>query len=182
MKRLISGYLKGKVIIPLFIAAGIIYTIMLTITIPKVMDLSGGMKIPDMMPAGYNASYVNGLMAALGQEGRYAYLFNQIPLDMVYPALFGISLCLIMAYFLKRLKKTDGLLSISILPLFSGLFDYCENIGLIIILKTYPGNPDILSEITNVFSILKSTTTTISFVILIIIIIIFLFRKKHNPL
>ncbi len=178
MRTLISRNLKGSVIIPIFLSAGIVYAIMLMITIPKVMGFSDGMKILDLMPTGYNAAYVNALMNALGENGRHAYLFIQIPFDMVYPLLFGISLCLIFAYFLKRLGKLEGsLFYICFLPLLSGLFDYGENIGIITILKSYPGNSNLLSQITNLFSVLKSSTTTVNFIILIVLFI-GLWRRK----
>lgn len=178
MKNLISRNLKGWLILVLFLSAGIFYTIMLTITIPKVMSFAGGMKILDMMPTGYDTDYVNTLLNSLGEEGRHAYLFNQIPLDMIYPLLFGISLCLIIAFLLKRLGNLDSPLSyISILPLFSALFDYCENIGIIVLLKSYPDISELTAKITNVFSILKSSTTTVSFTILIVLLLILVIKK-----
>ena len=130
------------------------------------------------MPFGYNAAYVNSLLTTLGEKGRYAYLFNQIPLDMIYPLFFGISLCLILAFLLKRLGKLEGsLFYICFLPLISALFDYCENIGVITILNSYPDNSDLLAQTTNVFSVLKSTFTTINFVMLIVLLIALWNRK-----
>ena len=181
MRNLITRNLKGRIIIPLFLFAGIVYTMMMTITIPKVMRFSDGMKILDMMPFGYNAAYVNTLLNTLGEKGRYAYLFNQIPLDMIYPLLFGISLCLILAYLLKKLGKLEGtLFYICFLPLISALFDYCENIGVITILNSYPDNSNLLAQTTNVFSVLKSTSTTINFVILIVLLIVLWNRKLYE--
>ena len=153
----------------LFISTNIVYAIMLTITIPKVMSFSEGMKLLDMMPAGYSAEYVNTLLSTLGEAGRNAYLLKQIPVDMVYPYLFAISYCLLFAYFLDKLGKLEShLFYFCLLPLFSSLFDYCENIGIIAILNSYPNNSNLLTQITNVFSILKSSITTIYFVSLLV--------------
>jgi hypothetical protein len=173
MKELIKRNLNGKKVFLLFVLTNIIYAIMLTITIPKVMSYSGGMKLLDMIPTGYSTQYVNSLLSALGENGRNAYLFNQIPLDMIYPFLFGISYCLILAWFLNKLGKFESyLFYLCLIPLFSGLFDYCENIGIITILNSYPNNSDLLSQVTSVFSILKSSSTTIYFIILIIVLIL----------
>lgn len=185
MKDLIKRNINGKKILALFILTNIIYAIMLTITIPKVMSFSGGMKLLDMMPTGYSADYVNSLLNALGDKGREAYLFNQLPLDMIYPFFFGVSYCLILAYLLNKIGKIETyLFYLSFLPLFSGLFDYFENIGIIIMLNSYPDNSIILTQITNVFSVLKSSFTTLYFIILIIILIIFgkskLFQKGNG--
>lgn len=168
MRNLIKRNLKGTTILIPFILAMVIYTIMMTVTIPKVMTYSEGMKILDMMPAGYDITYVNTLLETLGEKGRNAYLYNQIPLDLFYPLLFGISLCLILAFVLKKLGKLEGPLFYScLLPVFAAIFDYCENIGIIAMLKSYPNNANILTQVTNVFSVLKSSISTIMFIVLI---------------
>jgi hypothetical protein len=56
MRNLIKRNLNGKKILMLFILTSIVYTIMLTITVPKVMSFSGGMKLLDMIPTGYDSS------------------------------------------------------------------------------------------------------------------------------
>jgi len=145
---------------------------MLTITIPQVMRFSEGMKLLDMMPAGYSAEYVNTLLNTLGEDGRNAYLFHQIPVDMVYPFLFAVSYCLLLAYFLDKLGKLESrLFYFCLLPLFSGFFDYGENIGIITMLNSYPDNSDLLTQVTNVFSVLKSAITTLYFVSLLVCLI-----------
>ena len=169
MKNLIRRSFKGKNILLLFILTNSIYAMMLTITIPKVMSFAGGLKLLDMMPTGYNPEYVNSLMSSLGPEGRNAYLFNQIPPDMIYPFLFGLTYCLLPAYFLQKLGKQDSIIFyFCYIPLLSGLFDYFENLGIILILNNYPNNTIQLSQTTNVFSVLKSSFTTLYFIILII--------------
>jgi hypothetical protein len=151
---------------------------MLTVTIPKLMEFSGGKKILDMMPTGYNPEYVNSLLDALGPDGRNVYLFYQIPLDMVFPGLNAITFCLIFGYFFQKLGKIDGILFyICYLPLFAGLFDYMENIGIITMLNSYPNNPDILSTVTNLFSILKSSITTNYSLTLFLVLIVFGVKK-----
>ena len=178
VKNLIKRNINGKQILILFILTNVVYAIMLTITIPKVMSFSGGMKLLDMMPTGYNAEYVNSLFNTLGDKGRDAYLFYQLPVDMIYPFLFGVSYCLVLAYFLNKFGKTESyLFYLCFLPLFSGLFDYFENIGIITMLKNYPDNSIILAQTTNAFSVIKSFLTTIYFIILIFCLIAFGIRN-----
>ena len=181
MRNYIKSHISGKMVLILFVLTNVIYVIMLTITIPEVMSYSGGMKLMDMMPTGYNAEYVNALLKALGEKGRNAYLFEQIPVDMVYPSLFAVSSCLILAYFLNKLGKLDGILFyLCFIPVFAGAFDYCENIGIINILNDFPTNTDLLSQATSVFSVLKSLCTTIYFIILIICLIALGIKKLKN--
>jgi len=174
IRRIIEKNIVGKKVLVFFLLSTAVYLLMLTITIPRVMSFSGGMKILDMMPAGYDAAYVNELFTKLGEPGRNAYLYGQIPFDLVYPALYGIGFCLLLAWFLKKLGKLNGfLLYLCLLPVIAGFFDYCENFGIIAMLLKFPELPANLVAVTNVFSILKSSLTSIYFVVLIIVIITF---------
>ena len=108
MKRLtkfINSTNSGKKILGLFILTNLVYVFMLTITIPKTMGFSKGMKLLDMMPIGYDLNYVSELFSSLGEIGRKTYLTYQIPVDMIYPLLFGLTYSLLLAYSLKKLNK-----------------------------------------------------------------------------
>src|SRR5210317_925807 len=101
----IQSNISGKKILSLFIITNVVYVFMLTITIPKTMRFSNGMKLLDMMPTGYDLNYVSELFSSLGVNGRATYLTNQIPVDMVYPILFAFTYCFLLAYFLNKLNK-----------------------------------------------------------------------------
>jgi hypothetical protein len=185
IKKLISDHATGKKTIIFFVIANIFYAAMLMITIPKIMEFSGGLKIPDMMPRGYDANHINSLFSALESEGRAYYLYRQIPLDMVYPALFAISYSLIMAFFLKKLNRLNSFLFITcLLPLIAGLADYAENLGIIMMLDSYPKISQLLISTTSVFSFIKSISTTIYFISLIMVLIVLGYRaikmKSHS--
>lgn len=178
LRALIKRNSNGKKVLLFFIATNIIYALMLTLTIPTVMNFSNGMKILDMMPTGYSPEYVNTLLNALGTEGRHAYLYNQLPLDAIYPFMCGASYCLLLAYVLSKLNKLEGpLFYVCLIPVFSGLFDYCENIGIVTMLITYPNNSVGLTKVTSVFSVLKSSFTTSYFIILILSLMVWGGRK-----
>lgn len=178
MRHLIEKNLSGKKVLLMLIVTNVIYVIMLTITIPRVMSFAGGMKILDMMPTGYSHDYVNTLLTTLGNEGRHAYLYNQLPLDAIYPFMCGTSYCLLLAYVLSKLNKLKGpIFYLCLIPVFSGLFDYCENIGIVTMLTTYPNNSAGLTNVTSVFSVLKSSFTTSYFIILIVSLTVWGGRK-----
>ncbi len=173
MRQLVKRNLSGKMIFWMLIITNLIYVIMLTITIPRVMSFAGGMKILDMMPTGYTPDYVNVLLNTLGTEGRHAYLYNQLPLDAIYPFTCGTSYCLLLAYILNKLNKLNGnLFYLCLIPLFAGLFDYCENAGIVTMLTTYPSNSADLSKVTSVFSVLKCYLTLSHFTILLVCLVL----------
>lgn len=173
LTKFIDSKNSGKIILGLFILTNIIYIYMLMVTIPKTMEFSNGMKLLDMMPTGYDWNYVNELFNTLGENGRKTYLTNQIPVDMFYPLLFGLSYCLIFAYFLKKLGKlSSSFIYLCLLPIIGGIADYLENLGIIKMLNDYPDLTETAVNVTNTFSVLKSTSSSIFFIALIVILII----------
>lgn len=172
LRKIVDRHLSGKKVLLLFVLTNLVYAIMIFITIPKVMAFSGELKILDMMPMGYDLDYVNLLFNALGEKGRETYLHQQIPVDMIYPFLFGVSNCLILAFFLNKIDKLDSVyFYVTLLPPLAGIADYMENIGIVLMLKSFPDVSEEVAGLTNVFSITKSLTTTIFFIVLIIVLV-----------
>ena len=164
---------SGKRVLGLFILTNAVYVFMLTVTIPKTMEFSNGMKLLDMMPMGYDLNYVSELFNSLGEIGRETYLTNQIPVDMIYPLLFGLTYCLLLAYFLKKLNNLRApYIYLSLLPIIAGIADYLENFGIITMLKSYPYLTAVSVNITSSFSLIKSISTTAFFIVLIIVLVI----------
>ncbi len=176
MKRLIkfiNGSNSGKKILGLFLVTNIVLLVMLTVTIPKTMGFSKGMKLLDLMPTGYDLNYVNKLFNELGEIGQQNYLTNQLPVDMIYPLFFGLTYCLIIAYFLKKLNSLHTPLAyVCLLPIFSGIADYLENFGIIFMLTRYPNLTAITVETTSCFSVLKSVSTSAFFVVILILLLL----------
>lgn len=172
-----SRWIEGKTVFWLFIFTNLVYVFMLTVTIPKVMSFAGEMKVMDMLPSGYNFQYVSSLLNTLGEEGRKLYLFRQIPADMIYPALFGISYCVLLLYLLKKLNKLNSpLIYLGLLPLIGGFFDYLENLGIIIMLSNFPDISENLVSLISDFTITKSVATTVYFIVLLIMLGVLAFQ------
>ncbi|MDB4292164.1 hypothetical protein N9954_02065 [Maribacter sp.] len=188
MKRItnfIARNISGKKVLALFILTNVVYIFMLTVTIPRAMNFSNGMDLLDMKPTGYDLNYVSELFRALGENGREAYLINQIPVDMLYPFLFGLTYCLLLGYFLKKLDKLKlPFTYLCLLPILAGLADYLENFGIITLLTSYPDVTELAVKTTSTFSLVKSISTSAFFIVLILILLILgvktLIRTKTN--
>ncbi len=171
--KILEKNTSGKKILGLFILTNVVYLFMLFVTIPKTMGFSNGMKLLDMLPTGYNWNYVNELFRTLGENGREIYLTNQIPVDMIYPLLFGLTYSLLLVYFLKKLNKLKSPFTyLCLLPIIAGIADYLENIGIITMLNSYPELTETTVNATNTFSLIKSSLTSLFFIALIVILII----------
>ncbi|MGZ2370442.1 hypothetical protein ACXR6G_11685 [Ancylomarina sp. YFZ004] len=172
VRKIIDKHSTGKKVLWLFVLTNLVYAIMLIITIPKTMHFSNGMKLLDMMPIGYDSEYINSLFETLGEKGRFVYLYKQLPIDMIYPFLFGFSYCLLIGYFLKKINKLNSaFFYLCFLPVIAGTADYLENFGTITMLNSYPVLSQTVMEYTNIFSIIKSMTTTVYFIALIIVLL-----------
>lgn len=184
LNKLIDKNISGKNVLGLFILTNLVYAFILLVTIPKTMSFANGMKLLDMMPTGYDFNYVNQLFSALGNTGRETYLTSQIPVDMIYPLLFGISYCLVMAYFLKKINKhNSAYIYLCLLPIIAGIADYIENFGIIYMLNSYPDFTETTVAATSMFSVVKSISTSLFFIALVLILSVIgikSFKKKNS--
>lgn len=181
LKKYIEKNRTGKIVLGLFILTNLVYAFMLLVTIPNTMNFSEGMKLLDMMPTGYDLDYVNKLFITLGEDGRNMYLTNQIPVDMVYPLLFGLTYALVLAYFLKKINKLRSPFSyLCLLPIIAGIADYLENIGIITLLNNYPDFTETTVNTTSMFSLIKSISTSLFFITLIVILIFFVIKLSKK--
>jgi len=185
LKQLLEKHSTRKKVLIWFILANLIYAAMWLFTVPVLDNMAGGLPILDLRPLGYSFSEAQELMEALGQEGRQFYLTRQIPLDLFYPLFYGISFSLIITYFLRKLKRYQGVfVYLSFLPLLAALADYLENLQIVRILRSFPNINESLVELSSFFSVLKSSTTT-AFMFLILGLLIwtvarYFGRKKQS--
>lgn len=186
IREIIEQNSTGKKVLLLFVLTNLVYALMLLVTIPKTMAFSNGLKLLDMMPLGYSPEYIKKLLETLGEQGRQVYLTKQIPVDMIYPLLFGLSYSLMMGYFLKKLSLFHSFYYyLCFLPVIAGVSDYIENFGIMTMLNSYPDLSPFLMKVTNVFTVVKSISTSVYFIALLITLLLFGIqtlkkRKKAN--
>lgn len=181
MLQFLSKPLKGSTVLILVVITNAVYLLMNLWTIPALTELSGGMRIPDMMPMGYDQLYIMKLFLALGLEGQDFYIFRQIPLDMVYPFLFGISYTVLMIWVFARFSALDtSWVNLAFIPLIAGFFDYLENIGIVLMMGEYPEVSETTVNITSVFTNVKSGLTALYFTSLIIVFLFLSIRRTRK--
>jgi len=181
MRNFFRKKIQGKNVLVIFLLTNLVYFFMIFITIPRVVGYAQGLNLFDMMPTGYSVGYAHTLLDALGADGRSAYLFAQLPVDMVYPFLFGLTYSLLIAYYVNKIQRFEKpLFYLAVFPMLAGLFDYLENAGIISMIMNYPDVPSFTIRISNLFTIAKSVFSTISFTILIILLSIFIVRKTKS--
>jgi hypothetical protein len=181
-KRVKLFELTWKNAIIWFISSQFVYFTMLLITIPVVESYSKEMKIFDLMPIGYSYDYAVQLLKGLGEDGRSAYLYYQIPLDLIYPFLMGITGVFFINLLIKQLNFRR-LSFLIYLPVIAACFDYLENFMVIGMISFYHNLSPTIVSIVSTFTTIKSLFTVIyltSLSVLAIISLYNLFKKRSE--
>lgn len=172
---------KGSVVAALLVATGIVYVVMVAVTLPHLTGLAGGLAPFDLSPAGYDSEYARRFLAAIGEEGRTYYLTRQIPLDVFFPALFAASAALLWLWLLARLRDASrAWRGVAIVPLLAAAADYTENGLVAAMLVRFPDLSDRLAAMASVFTVAKSLATTVYFVALLGLLAVLGLRKLNS--
>lgn len=154
-------------------ASQIVYFTMLIVTIPAIQDKANGMKIFDLMAAGYSPQYVASFLESIGEKGRNIYLMNQIPLDLLNPGLMAVTGAIIITLFSKKINHRLGV--IIFIPIFGAVFDYLENAMVAVMLISFPNVPTSIVMISSIFTILKMVLDTLYLVLLMVLFVMFIY-------
>jgi hypothetical protein len=125
----LQKHIRKKQIILLIASYVAIVAVMGLLIIPAILKNAGGMNIFDLKAAGYDLNYANTFIAAIGAKGREVYLFAQLPLDMIFPVVYGL---IYMALADKVFKKISVTMFAAIMVL--SVSDYAENISVYMML------------------------------------------------
>ena len=98
-----------------------------------INHLSGGHQVLDLMFA-YTPTEGAQALTALGAAGRQHYNYFQIA-DLVFPATYAVGLASLIRALFRRWRVAALL---ALIPLITATFDYLENIGVFISLRTFP--------------------------------------------
>jgi len=173
---------SGRVVLILFILTMAVFSLMIMSTIPKVERFASGIPLFDMSPSGYSYQQAISLLESLGEDGRNVYLFQQLPIDFIYPGLFAFSYALLLTWlFAKSFATNSKIFFLALVPVLGGLFDYLENIGIIIMINTFPNISRGRVGVVSTFTLLKSAFTTGFYILLLVGIISFIIRKINKP-
>ena len=145
---------------------------------PTIVEHSGGLPILDMRKS-FTPDDAYELFAALGAEGRRAYLTLHLVPDMLFPIGYALVFSFISAWFLVRLLPLDHPLQwLSLIPLISGLADVLENLLLVIANLAYPGRIDWMVQFAHLLTWVKFGLLPIGLLFLIIIVVAWFIRKR----
>jgi len=169
---------SGRAVLILFIITQVVYVAILFYTIPAVLEEAPDMKLFDMSPGGYTFEYAGDLLTAIGEKGRQTYLALQLPLDFIYPGLFAVTYTLLLTWlFSKGFARDSSVFYLALVPAVAGLLDYLENIGIIMMLNSFPDISAVTVAFASMSSVIKSLFT-VGFYLLLLVGIAAVIRRR----
>lgn len=169
LQSLLQKYSSVKNVCLLFVLSHLILLSMMVFTFPKIHKQIG-INAFDLQTFGYSVSVAETIINNLDSQTTQLYLFPQLTLlDLFYPFL----LALFLSSFLFRLVNTNsksGLLLL-IIPFLAMVFDYLENICIILMITKSIEISKWFVFTSSSFTVLKSTLTSTAWLALLIFII-----------
>jgi hypothetical protein len=133
----------------------------------QLAEIAGGAGILDMEFT-YTPVQAYAMLAALGDAGRAFYLTRIVPLDLVFPLAYTLFYAVTITWLLSRwLPEGSPWMRLNVVPLIAGIADYCENIGVIALLLSYPAALYEVAGFTAVMSSIKYTFIAVSMLIIL---------------
>jgi hypothetical protein len=112
---------------------------------------------------------VYAVLFALGNAGRAFDLTHIVPLDLVFPFTYALFLALGISWALSRLlPEGSPWFLLNLAPVLAAAADYCENVGVIALLLTYPARLDPVAWLVSCMYSIKFLFSAISFITLFI--------------
>jgi hypothetical protein len=137
--------------------------------------------LPDMMFT-YSPSSIYEKLTQFGADGRSAYRIFLLRVDFLFPAVYGLFFVMVTTFGLSLLfPNRPALQKLSLLPLFTTLFDYAENLCFLAILGSYPVESPNLEKLANAFTLAKWTFAAVSIVLLLVATLGLLLRNLRRP-
>jgi hypothetical protein len=151
--------------------------------VPGIPPIASLLRIglPDMMFT-YSPSSIYEKLTQFGADGRSAYRIFLERVDFLFPAVYGLFFVMVTTFGFSRIfPNRSALQKLSLLPWFTTLFDYAENLCFFVMLRSYPEELPNLQKLANVFTLAKWTFAAISIVLLLVAILGLLIRNLRRP-
>jgi len=109
------------------------------------------------------------IISAYTPELRQAAAMTRLTLDIIYPLVYGLMICLVLIVTYRHAFPKSRFSDAAVFIPWGGIFfDYLENFGLATMYLSYPNEYYFLARITSIFTALKWTLIGIGFLLVLI--------------
>jgi hypothetical protein len=171
---------KGWVVIFFLVVMALFMAFVLPNQAQEFLQTTGSSQSPDTSFF-YTPDSLFQLAESYGPDGRQYYISNRWTFDLIFPLVYVGFLASGISWFLrgstsKRWRK------LNLIPIFSGLFDYLENLAASIVMAYYPTRLNPPAYLSTVFTLIKWVFVYSSFVIYLLGLVYYLvsvFKSKE---
>ena len=151
-----------------FLASHFILLTMMLFTFPRINSQIG--KVFDLQTFGYSFTTATSIVENLNTEVTQLFLFPQLTLlDLLYPFLLALFLSSLLFRLINLTNTKNKVATIVLLiPFIAMLFDYSENICVILMITKSIDLSEAIVRISSAFTILKSVFTSISWLAILV--------------
>ena len=118
--------------------SSIIFLVFMIVVLPNVTgymeEITGTTSSPDTSLI-YSSGDLFDIASAYGEEGRDAYISLRFTFDIIWPIVYFMFLVSFIGVLIKKLKLKEKYKYLILLPLFSVVFDFLENIACVIVMQ-----------------------------------------------
>ena len=123
---------------------------------------------------GFNPQKTLDMVAAYGDEGRKYYASVEMTADLAYPFTYAVFFAIILTMLFRR----SSFAWVAIIPFVCMTLDYCENVCIVTLLNSYPGQSMSWATACEIFKLVKWVAFGTIIVLIIYGLIIKLLNKK----
>ena len=151
--------------------------------VPGIPPIASLLRIglPDMLFT-YSPSTIYEKLTRFGPDGRSAYCIFLERIDFLFPAVYGLFFVMVTTFGFSRLfPNRPALQKLGLLPWFTTLFEYAENLCFLALLRIYPVELTNLQKLAKAFTLAKWTFAAIGIVLLLVATLGSLIRNLRRP-
>ena len=152
-----------------FVASHLVLLLMWLFTLPVIHDQIGT-QVFDLQTFGYDVSVAESIVDNLNNETTALYLFPQLSLlDVLYPFLLALFLSSLLFRLFKITQTKSKVTSILlVVPFLAMIFDYAENIGVILMITKSIEISETIVLLSSTFTVLKGLLTSIAWIAILV--------------
>ncbi len=146
------------------------------IGVAGLLKVTGGASILDF-EFGFDINKATEMLTALGDDGRNFYQSKILPLDILFPLTYMFFYLTWMAFFLKNLSAPKIFNYLLLLPFLAMIADWLENVGIWILLQSYPDLPSNAVCLASISGMFKFVFIISNWAVLLLLLVILIIKR-----
>ncbi len=162
----------------IFFSLQLLFSVIILPYYQKQFDPKMTIGVPDLS-FGFSAETLHSMLDQYGEDGRPAYFFVASVIDIIYPVVYAVSLCLLLTLLFKRNGWSRRKILV-LLPIFVAMSDFMENLGIVMAAREFPEINESWAWFGSTAGMIKWILFGVCLAILVMSLITWLFKRISN--